>query len=274
MNAAPGTVVSLIRPAVASSATRPSVSVIIPVVGDIEVLAGLLARLRNLDTPPDEIVIVDGGASAGCRSLARRFRCLYVGTRPGRGRQLHAGALRASGDVLWFLHADANPADDSIALIRQRHLDGASGGFFRFSFSGPARWYKTLLAALTNWRTRFGTPYGDQGLFAGRAAYDAVGGFADAPLFEEVPLVRALRQRGGFTQVATSIGVSPRRWEHDGWLWRAASNRLLAVAYSLGVPPSRLARHYEPLGPIECPEDDMVEDPNDNLNIRSNRNSC
>ena len=60
-------------------------------------------------------MIVDGGASAGCRSIARRFRCVYIGTRAGRGHQLHAGALRACGDVLWFLHADAEPpVDDEV----------------------------------------------------------------------------------------------------------------------------------------------------------------
>lgn len=271
MNVATSTVIPLLRPVMAPAGSAPTVSVVIPVVGDTESLAMLLAKLRSLDPSPDEIVIVDGGSSAGCRSLARRFRCAYVGTRPGRGRQLHAGALRATGDVLWFLHADADPAGNSIALIRQRHRDGASGGYFRFRFTGESTWYKTLLAGLTNWRTRFGTPYGDQGLFATRGAYDAVGGFADTPLFEEVPLVRALRQQGGFAEIGACIGVSPRRWERDGWLWRATGNRLLAVAYSLGVPPRRLTRHYQPLGPIEMPDDDPSDSPDA---ARVDRNTC
>jgi hypothetical protein len=103
-----------------------------------------------------------------------------------------------------------------------------------------------LLARLINYRARYGIPYGDQGLFVARTAYDAVGGFADTPLFEEVPLVRKLRKRGSFAQVAASIGVSPRRWERDGWLQRSIGNRLLALAYTLGVPPRRLARRYRP----------------------------
>ncbi|MEQ1802114.1 MAG: TIGR04283 family arsenosugar biosynthesis glycosyltransferase [Gammaproteobacteria bacterium] len=260
MSASAGTVVNLFGPAAAATAagdpSTPAVSVVIPVIGDNEMLGRLLARLRDLAAPPDEIVIVDGGSSAGCRSLARRFRCVYVGTRAGRGHQLHAGALRASGDVLWFLHADADPPEDGITLIRSRHLAGAAGGFFTFRFSGEPTWYKRTLAGLINWRTRFGTPYGDQGLFAGRANYDAAGGFADTPLFEEVPLVRALRRRGRFTRLAAPIGVSPRRWERDGWLWRSAGNRLLALAYMAGVPPRRLARRYQPLGPTELAEPD------------------
>lgn len=260
MNASAGTVVNLFGTAGPTTPTidpaSPSVSVVVPVIGDNEMLARLLERLRSLPAPPDEIVIVDGGSSAGCRSLARRFRCVYVGTRAGRGHQLHAGALRASGDVLWFLHADAEPPVDAVVLIRSRHLAGAAGGFFTFRFAGEATWYKRVLARLINWRTRFGTPYGDQGLFAGRATYDAAGGFADTPLFEEVPLVRALRRRGEFTRLAADIGVSPRRWERDGWLWRSASNRLLALAYMAGVPPHRLARRYQPLGPTELAEPD------------------
>ncbi|MBL8200231.1 MAG: TIGR04283 family arsenosugar biosynthesis glycosyltransferase [Chromatiales bacterium] len=260
MNASAGTVVNLFGPAATTAAmidpSSPMVSVVIPVIGDNEMLAQLLDHLRNLPAPPDEIVIVDGGSSAGCRSLARRFRCVYVSTRAGRGHQLHAGALRASGDVLWFLHADAEPPVDGVTLIRSRHLAGAAGGFFMFRFAGEVTWYKRMLARLINWRTRFGTPYGDQGLFVARAAYDAAGGFADTPLFEEVPLVRALRRRGEFRRVPADIGVSPRRWERDGWLWRTVGNRLLALAYMAGVPPRRLARRYQPLGPTHHAEPD------------------
>ena len=255
MSGEAGTVVPLMRAVVAGDPARPSVSVVIPVVADNEALARLLDRLRGFDVPPDEIVVVDGGSSAGCRSLARRFRCVYVGTRPGRGHQLHAGALRASGDVLWFLHADTAPPADGMRLISTHYVAGAVGGFFCFRFAGTDTWYKSLLAGLINLRTRFGMPYGDQGLFVTRVAYDAVGGFADTPLFEEVPLVRSLRRRGAFTRVAADIRVSPRRWERDGWFRRTLGNRLLAMAFMLGVPPARLARRYRPIAGLETDRD-------------------
>jgi rSAM/selenodomain-associated transferase 2 len=222
--------------------------VIIPVVADNETLTRLLNRLHNAEHLPDEIVIVDGGASSACRSLARRFSCMYVSTRRGRGHQLHAGALRASGDILWFLHADAVPPDNALALIRAQYTTGSAGGYFSFRFTGTDTWYKSTLAQLINLRARFGTPYGDQGLFASRTAYDAAGGFADVPLFEEVALVRTLRRQGSFACMPADIGVSPRRWERDGWIRRTLGNRLLALGHALGIPPQRLARRYEPLG--------------------------
>lgn len=220
------------------------VSVVIPVVGDTEALHRLLSQLQALTPPPDELVVVDGGANEDCARLARSRGCVYVQTSAGRGRQLHAGALQARGDVLWFLHADASPPANGLLLIRDRCATGAPGGFFGFRFTGPSTWYKQALAQLINWRTRWGIPYGDQGLFVSRLAYYGAGGFADLPLFEEVPLVRALRRRGNFSRVAADLGVSPRRWEQDGWLRRTLGNRLLALGYGLGVPPARLARTY------------------------------
>lgn len=233
------------------------VSVVIPVTGDHERLVRLLDRLSGLPDPPDEIVIVDGGSSAGCRSVARRYHCVYVGTRAGRGHQLHAGALRAAGDVLWFVPTDAEPPTDAVSLIRGCQRQGAAGGYFTFCFTGPATWYKRLLARLINWRTRVGMPYADQGIFVARSSYDSAGGFADTPLFEQVPLVRRLRQLGRFTCMPAPIGVSPSRWERDGWLRRSACNRLLALAYIAGVPPRRLARRYQPLGPLEQADPDI-----------------
>ena len=86
--------------------------------------------------------------------------------------------------------------------------------------------------------------YGDQAIFATRAAYAATPGFAAAPLFEEVPLVRGLRRVGRFAAVSDVIEVSPRRWERDGYLQRTLVNRMLALGYSLGISPERLASWY------------------------------
>lgn len=238
---------------------RPWVSAVVPVFGDNVALAELLRTLRDFADPPDEIVVVDGAASSACRTLTGRYGGIYVGTRAGRGHQLHAGALRASGQVLWFVHADAAPPADAVALIRARCMAGCTGGHFRFRFAGKPTWYKRVLAALINIRARFGVPYGDQGLFATRVAYDAVGGFTSAPLFEEVPLVRGLRRLGPFVRLPAAIGVSPRRWERDGWIWRTVENRTLALAYLAGVPAERLAPRYRPLGP-EDPGGQVPED--------------
>jgi rSAM/selenodomain-associated transferase 2 len=225
------------------SGGREKLSVIIPVLGDLPALDGLLARLQA-NAEADEIVVVDGGASNECARLCEIRNAVYVRSGACRGTQLDAGVAASSGAIVWFLHADSEPAANAASRIRE-HLDkGFDGGFFRFRFAGQPGWHKTVLALAINLRARFGMPYGDQGLFMRREAYELAGGFATAPLFEEVSLVRNLRRDFHFQGINVPIGVSPRRWERDGWLRRTLHNRYLALAYMLGVPAESLARQY------------------------------
>ncbi len=235
----------------AGATGRNGVGVVIPVLGDTPVLAQLLQALAASSPPPQDILVVDGAASEACRALCLARGARYAATRAGRGHQLRYGADQAVTGVLWFLHADAQPPVDAVALITAAVRAGAAGGYFRFCFAGTPGWGKRALAALINARARVGVPYGDQGLFATRTAYAAAGGFADAPLFEEVDLVKRLRRQGSFVALDAAIGVSSRRWERDGWLRRTLENRALALAYMAGVSPQRLARHYRATPPTD-----------------------
>ena len=191
--------------------------------------------------------MVDGGADPECMRLCELRNARYVQTDPCRGQQLAIGAEQSTGEILWFLHADSEPASDAPQQIREHIQTGWNGGFFQFCFLGEQRWYKTLLQWAINLRARVGTPYGDQGIFISRKAYGQSNGFEAAPLFEEVRLIRELRRQPGsrgFHAIHTSIGVSPRRWERDGWLKRTLHNRYLALAFMLGVAPDKLVQQY------------------------------
>ena len=222
----------------------PTLSVVVPVLKDTAALERLIDRLRAMPESPDEVVVVDGAGDPICASLCREVAALYICTPPGRGAQLDAGARAATGEWLWFLHADATPPDNGAGQIRSALANGANGGWFRFSFTGTQHLTARILSALINLRCRFGTPYGDQGLFMTAQAYRDAGGFPHLPLFEEVPLVRALRRKGGFGALPVAIGVDPRRWEQVGWWRRSFMNRRLALAYMMGASPERLSRDY------------------------------
>ena len=227
-----------------NAARNIDVSIVIPVLADAPALSTLLETLRRAADAPLEIIVVDGAADPAIAELCRQYACRYMQCRAGRGHQLHTGALQAAGDIIWFLHADAVPPPDGIESIRRAVRAGAIGGCFRFRFSGPSKRRKSLVAALINIRCRIGIPYGDQGLFIRRNTYVDTGGFADTAVFEEVPLVRATRAAGRFVYLEAPIGVSPRRWERDGWLRRTIENRLLAFGYMIGLSPNTLARFY------------------------------
>lgn len=222
----------------------PTVTAVVPVYQDSNALQALLERLRQLKPSIDEIVVVDGSADSNCCSLCADYNATYLSAAANRGGQLKLGAANSSSDVFWFLHADSYPPRNAIAVIRDHIAPGRPGGFFRFTFGGTRTWYKSGLAASINMRTRFGMPYGDQGIFARRSAYQSVGGHAATPLFEEVALIKGLRKLGDFRATGAALEVAPRRWERDGWLRRSLHNRYLAISYMLGVSPERLARYY------------------------------
>jgi len=231
-----------------------NISIVIPVLDDTRALSSLLDALRALHDSPCEIIVVDGAENATVAGCCRRFACIYLNARAGRGHQLHTGALHATGNVIWFLHADAEPPREAIESIRRSIRAGAIGGFFKFRFAGRLAWHKSLIATFINIRCRFGTPYGDQGIYIRKTDYLRAGGFADTALFEEIPLVRAARSAGRFVQLDTPLGVSPRRWERDGWLRRTLGNRLLAFGYMFGLSPATLARYYRFTAHEEQPE--------------------
>jgi rSAM/selenodomain-associated transferase 2 len=219
------------------------IAVVIPVLNDAAELDTLLARLAVLR--PEQVIVVSGSADAAVAATCRRHACEHLQTLPSRGAQLDAGARRARSAVLWFVHADAQLPDDALALIAAAIRNGAESGCFRFAFQGPPTWYKSALARLVALRVRCGgMVYGDQGIFALRDVYAEVGGFAAAPLFEEVRLVRRLRARGTFRVLDRAIGVATRRWERDGWLKRSLENRWLALRFALGGRPETLAARY------------------------------
>lgn len=221
-------------------------SIVIPCYHDEPQLTVLLSQLRAIPavTPP-EIIVVDGAASMACRSVCHAHKARWLAGAPCRGRQLLDGALKARGDVLWFLHADTQVTSTAFAAMSRAIGQGAAGGFFRFRFAAPREWPVLILEPAIALRCRWGVPYGDQGLFMMRDSYHVAGGHAPWPLFEEVPLVRNARRHGRFVALRESIYVNPRRWQRDGWWRRTWHNRRLALKFAAGVAPEALAVQYE-----------------------------
>lgn len=226
------------------SIVQAKLSVVIPVFRDNDCLARLLGQLTAMPETPDEVIVADGSGDTDCQALCARFGAHYLATGAGRGLQLDSGARAATGDWLWFLHADSTLPAPAAGAVRAALTTGQTGGWLRFRFEDAHHPVARGLACLINLRCRLGTPYGDQGLFMTMAAYRTAGGFAHEPLFEEVQLIRKLREQGRFRPLPISIGVSARRWKRDGWLRRSLANRRLAIAYMLGKSPTALARRY------------------------------
>ena len=221
----------------------PSVTVIIPVLRDGPQLARLLARLP--DRARCEVVVADGDAGdAAVGDLRRRRDVVWVDSAPGRGRQMNAGAARARGAWLLFLHADALPAAGWLDEIGRAAAAGAVGGCFRLRIDAR-RWQARVIEAGVRARVRWcGIVYGDQGIFVRRDLFRRLGGYRPLPVMEDADLVRRMRSRGRFRRSALAVTVSARRWERDGWWRRTAANLRILALYLAGRAPDRLAALY------------------------------
>ena len=221
-----------------------SLSIIIPALNEAANLPELLAELAPLQARGAQIIVADGGSTDGSRAFLPAG-VLWLDAPRGRARQMNAGAVQATGSVLWFVHADTRlpaVADQLIeaALAGGRHCWG------RFDLRIDGRpWLLKVVGRLINWRSRLTSiATGDQGIFVLHSCFEALGGYADQPLMEDIELCTRLRQLSRPACIGTRLRTSGRRWEQRGvWrtiflMWR------LRLAYWRGVPVAQLAEAY------------------------------
>lgn len=219
------------------------VSVIIPTLDEAERIAPLIDALRADSF--DEVVVADGGSVDDTLERARAAGAIVVSAPRGRGKQLVAGANAATGDCLFFLHADSHPPTGARRIVAETLSapDVIAGSFcLAFDRRHPLL---SLYARFSRFNHSLFT-YGDQGLFVSRRAYERTGGYSDAPLFEDVEFQNRLRRAGKFVKRSEPIVTSARRFLRDGVAWRELTSIGLVGLYHLGVSPERLERWYRP----------------------------
>ncbi len=195
----------------------------------------------------DEIIVVDGGSRDGTRESVPSH-VTVIESAAGRGQQLNAGAHVARGEVLLFLHADTwLPPRASRAISEVLSGPDLVGGCFAFRLRGASadRPVARVLASAINARSRWlVTATGDQAIFARRSAFEAIGGFRDLPLFEDVLFYKELKRLGNVAVLDTPVLTSDRRWREHGYPRTIATHLGLRALLFAGVPPARLAKLY------------------------------
>ncbi|MBX3026630.1 TIGR04283 family arsenosugar biosynthesis glycosyltransferase [bacterium] len=218
-------------------------SVIVPALDEAARIAAAVASARA--PLVCEVIVVDGGSADETAKRARAAGAVVVAAPRGRARQMNAGAARARGEVLLFLHADTTlPPGFDVAVAGALADPAAVGGRFDLRLA-PSSPFLSLTAALINLRSRLsGIATGDQALFVRREAFAAVGGFEDLPLMEDIAFTRALKRRGRMVALRATVTTSSRRWLRHGPLRTVLLMWWLRFLYWRGVAPAELKRHY------------------------------
>jgi rSAM/selenodomain-associated transferase 2 len=217
-------------------------SVVIPALNEA---AGVAEAVRSAAAEGAEVIVVDGGSADGTPQRAAAAGATVLHSPPGRARQLGAGAGVARGEVLVFLHADTRlPAGWSRAVEEALRDPRVAGGCFRLRFDE-----RSAALALVEWGARLrvallGLPYGDQALFARREVLERIGGVPQAPILEDLDLVRRLRRAGRLARLPLAVATSARRYRAGGTARTVLRNALAACAWWLGLDRERVAAWY------------------------------
>jgi rSAM/selenodomain-associated transferase 2 len=159
---------------------------------------------------------------------------------------MNAGAARATGDILVFLHADTILPTNALLLI-QKTLQNKLlvGGAFTLRIQSHNALLRTI-AIFSTFRSQITrAPYGDQVIFLRKSYFDAIGGYKNIPLMEDVELMRRIKKKKGeIIILPIPVITSDRRWNQEGLFYTALRDSIIIFLYWCGVPAEKLAKFY------------------------------
>lgn len=164
-----------------------------------------------------EILVADGGSTDSTRkAVAATSAQWIVCPQKGRAAQMNYGASQASGELLFFLHADSLPPQNFLLCSLNAVKAGADAGCFRLRFDSPNFFLK-----FNAWFTRFkvnAVRFGDQGLFLSRPVFERSGGYReDHIVMEDQEMVVRLRKGGArFVVLPQHMITSARKYLDNG----------------------------------------------------------
>ena len=223
-------------------------SLIIPVVNEAENLRHTLPLLLARSTPDfiKEIIVVDGGSTDNSIQVATALGARVIRADRGRANQMNAGAAIATGEILYFLHADTLPPegfDRAILNACSATEPTEVAGCFRLKFD----WNHPVLTFFA-WWTRVAHPIcrgGDQSLFVPRSWFFELGGYNERyRVYEDNEFIRRLCKAYPFTILSSSVITSARKYREVG-VWRLQYHfACIHLLYYLGKSPEDLFAYY------------------------------
>lgn len=224
------------------------ISVVIPTLNAERTLPGTLAALVSsaVDGLVRQVIVVDGGSHDQTQYVVDLAGADLVTGGPGRARQLTAGASAARFPWLLFLYPGTvlesgweQSATSFMRSVDEGERAPSAGAFtFRLDDRGMA---PRLIERLETLRGKFSHMQGDQGLLIPRTLFDAVGGYRDLPIFEDIDLARRLGRKR-MALLDARAATSADRYRREGYLSVSLRNQVSRAMFGVGVPAGVVAR--------------------------------
>ena len=221
-----------------------TLSVIIPTYNEAGNIARLVAELRHY-APQAQVLVVDANSPDGTAEAARQAGATVLpAPQPGRAAQMNHGVAHATGELLYFVHADVSLHPDFVATITQAVANGYAAGCYRFRFDS-----RHPLLRINSYGTRFAgimSRGGDQTLFITRALFEQLGGFDERfVIMEDFEIIQRIRRVARFFIAPHAVTVSARKYETNSWLRVQLANLTAFSLFFLKASPVKIARTYK-----------------------------
>lgn len=230
------------------AASDLTISVIVPVLHEADVIDGTIASIRGIDGGNKaDIIVVDGDESKDTISFIDNDDVIKLTSKRGRSHQMNEGAKNAKGDVLLFLHADTKLPSSTFKEVKEALRDPTVvGGAFHLRFD-PSNPYLRMIELLNIPRVKITrVPYGDHAIFMRKEIFDQLGGYSNNMFMEDVELMRRVRKKK--MKIAILKGpvlTSSRRFRDDGYIKHSVRFFFFHLFYWLGASTDRMGRHYK-----------------------------
>ena len=219
------------------------ISVVIPTLNEALILEDSLHAISALN--PYETIVVDGGSTDTTVSVARNMATHVISSKSGRAHQMNAGAKKATGDLLLFMHADSKLTWESFQRMKKTMASaGTAGGAFSLQIESEKTSLK-VISLLATWRAKhLNLVYGDQAIFVCTDIFQKMGGFSPLPICEDLDFFRRLSQEGKVVLLEEKTHTSARRWKAEGILYTTLRNITIGSLFLLGFSPQILSKWY------------------------------
>jgi len=224
------------------------ISIIIPTLNEEKNLSKLLPYLKESSKEyPIEIIVSDGGSQDNTQTIAHSYKATWIKSKKtSRAVQMNLGALKASGKILYFVHADTTPPASFATDILNAVEEGFHIGRYQSSYLTQHPLLK-LNAYLTryNWKVCRG---GDQTLFVCKKVFEDLQGYSEKYLLmEEYELLDRATKNYRLKVFPKASLISARKYENNSYFKVSFANFLIYKLYHLGYPQEKLLTLYKKL---------------------------
>ncbi len=219
-------------------------SIVIPTYNEEAGIAKTLSSLCSAGgkTEKTEIIICDAGDDNTLR-IASGFPVTTCRSPKGRAVQMNRGASIATGEILYFLHADTVPPTGFLGKITAAVSEGKNAGCFQLSFDDP-HW----LMQTYGWFTQLPLMIcrgGDQSLFITRDLFQRIGGFDEKlRIMEDIEIIERINRYTAFTILDGIACTSARKYALNGRIRLQIIFGTIHLLYALGFDQDIIADYY------------------------------